>query len=687
MNIIYETSEHLPIYKERDLERTDLSIFFSTHKKSFIFVTDEKGTLTGYIDHMHYKRNLGKNELHPQPIETIVEKEDIPNINLQELFTGHPSCEAIPVMNKGIMTGAFFKNYSEELMAYDRLINKIALNALQYFKGEATDYLLTKNINKISFIGPEEDRDILKQTLKDIITILPKGDYTGKLIIDTIHSKSYRGRRNKSTNATYSLEELLTLILIPIVKNYCKEHDVTLHIYEGPLPEKLHSATLHGLIKGDTRKIDEALGDDMICKHFSVGNSKILSYLRDENNGPLRDNYVTTNGLHLLMGIANRGKNVSPGNCIHLYGSCLTYGMCVPAEFTVSAIMKSTVEAIGYEVINHGVKNGHSLMNDFLYLLNTPFTANDHVVIINAFSQKVSDSLKEHFQIQELSDILNQKDDSPWYYLDNTFHLNHIANQIIAECICRTINNTSPKHAHNTKARSYIEDRLKTIPADPDKYCEELVLGTYKEYLLTHKHPTKDVTVGAVLLTANPITKGHEHLIKYAKAHCDILYVFIVEEDLFFFSTAERMMLTYEIVSDPNIVIVSTGSMMTAKFTFPEYFTKTSEKHEISPEDISNLHCEIFGRLVCPILGITVRFVGEEIGDSVTKAYNLKLQTILPMYGVKVVEIPRLQTKDSIIISSSSVRKAIENKEFEKIKAHVSEPVEKYIKAKWNVKN
>lgn len=687
MNIIYETREYLPILKKNELLRIDLSGFFSTHKNSNIYITDEIGALIGYINHMHYKKNLGKRKFYPLPIESSVEKEDLPYVNLQKLFSDHPSCESIPVMSNGILIGAFIKNYPEELTAYDRLMNKIALNALHYFKNELRTFLREKSISDISFIGTEEDRMFLEETLKESTIVLPQGDLSGKLTIDTIHSKSYRERLINDITRIYSLEELVTILLIPIVKNYCKERGVKLHIYEGPLLEKLNSPALHGLMKRNTCTLEDAIEDNLICKQFSAGNNILHSFLKDAGNGPLRDNYVITNGLHLLMGIANRGREVSSDCSIHLYGSCLTYGMCVPEELSICAIMKHKLRAMGYEVINHGVKNGHSLLNDLLYLLNTPMKSNDHAVIINAYSSKVSVCLRANLRVTELSDVLNKYNDSQWYFLDNTFHVNHIANHLIAHSICESIENIKATPVQNHKAYSYMEIIRKTSHKIPDNHCDEWILGAYKEYLLAHKRISENIRIGSVLLTANPITKGHEYLIKHAKSHCDILYLFLVEEDLFFFSTSERMILAHEAITDPNIIIVSTGSMMTAKFTFPEYFSKSLKQKKLSKDNISDFHFEIFGRFVCPLLGITTRFVGEEKDDQITRAYNQKLQTTLPKYGVNVVEIPRLETKDLTAISSSSVRKAIENGDYENLSALVSEPVERYIRAKWKGRN
>ena len=69
-------------------------------------------------------------------------------------------------------------------------------------------------------------------------------------------------------------------------------------------------------------------------------------------------------------------------------------------------------------------------------------------------------------------------------------------------------------------------------------------------------------------------------------------------------------------------------------------------------------------------LGITKRFVGEELLDPVTRQYNEAMKRILPNYGIEVEEIKRLET-DQGIISASAVRKWIKEDNWEAVKKFV----------------
>ena len=182
------------------------------------------------------------------------------------------------------------------------------------------------------------------------------------------------------------------------------------------------------------------------------------------------------------------------------------------------------------------------------------------------------------------------------------------------------------------------------------------------------------------------MTKGHEFLIDYAKKRCDVLYVFVVEEDLFYFSTSERMMLVKEVIKDPDVIVLTTGNLMTARFTFPEYFTKDKDNMQQSANLMPELHFCIFGSVISPLLGIGKRFVGAEIPGTVTDIYNEKLKRYLPSYGVEVEVVERVKTADDHVISASDVRRMIEVADFEQLYKLLPSAVVDYVYRKWNVK-
>lgn len=167
---------------------------------------------------------------------------------------------------------------------------------------------------------------------------------------------------------------------------------------------------------------------------------------------------------------------------------------------------------------------------------------------------------------------------------------------------------------------------------------------------------------GAMVINANPMTKGHLYLIETARKFTDLLHIFMVEEDGSTFPYEFRYKIVKEEVDKFDDVILHPGNdYIISKNTFPTYFYK-DEKTILKA--YSELDTKIFGRYFAKALNIKKRFVGTEDLDIVTKNYNDTMKKILPNYGVELVEIDRLKS-DEEVISASKVRKLLKKGNFE----------------------
>lgn len=91
---------------------------------------------------------------------------------------------------------------------------------------------------------------------------------------------------------------------------------------------------------------------------------------------------------------------------------------------------------------------------------------------------------------------------------------------------------------------------------------------------------------------------------------------------------------------------------------------------------------KIFGSYIAPKLGISVRFVGEEPMDFVTRQYNNRMKDILPQYGIEVVEVPRFQ-QEGRVVSASLVRKNLKEGKMDIVKELVPSSVYSYLNEKF----
>jgi [citrate (pro-3S)-lyase] ligase len=74
-------------------------------------------------------------------------------------------------------------------------------------------------------------------------------------------------------------------------------------------------------------------------------------------------------------------------------------------------------------------------------------------------------------------------------------------------------------------------------------------------------------------------------------------------------------------------------------------------------------------------MGIRKRFVGEEPFSAITNHYHRQMKTILPRYGVEVIEIPRvtLEADETHIISASTARRLMKERHWDLLRRYVPE--------------
>ena len=164
--------------------------------------------------------------------------------------------------------------------------------------------------------------------------------------------------------------------------------------------------------------------------------------------------------------------------------------------------------------------------------------------------------------------------------------------------------------------------------------------------------PQREGVCGAIVMNADPFTRGHLHLIETASKQCDALYVFVVSEQGSLFSPEERYaMIERGSAHVPNRILCRSDHYLVSRATFPAYFIR-DEAHVDAVR--ADLDIELFRSRIAPALQITKRFVGEEPFSPTTRAYNERMKTLLPETGIALIEIPRLSA-----ISASRVRALI----------------------------
>ncbi len=187
---------------------------------------------------------------------------------------------------------------------------------------------------------------------------------------------------------------------------------------------------------------------------------------------------------------------------------------------------------------------------------------------------------------------------------------------------------------------------------------------TYQDYLKTLIVPAKTSAVASIVVNCNPFTNGHKFLIEKAASENEVVYLFVVEEDLSVFPFKVRWELIRKGIAHlKNVVMVRGGMYIVSGSIFPSYFLKNEAISDVMQKQ-AELDVRTFANYVVPILGIKKRYIGTEKHCITTAAYNIAMKIILPDFGVEVVEVTRKTSvtgEDNMpnYISASKIRKAI----------------------------
>lgn len=176
-------------------------------------------------------------------------------------------------------------------------------------------------------------------------------------------------------------------------------------------------------------------------------------------------------------------------------------------------------------------------------------------------------------------------------------------------------------------------------------------LPEYRKYLASLARPGRN---GAIVMNANPFTKGHRYLVEQAASQVDNLYVIVVKEDRSRFPYVERKaMIEAGCAGLDNVIVCEGSDYAISAATFPTYFLK---KLDDATDTQIALDLDLFMNHIAQPLGVTVRFAGSEPEDALTRRYNELMAEILP--GTSVAVVRQAHQPDSELVKGSALRQA-----------------------------
>ena len=387
---------------------------------------------------------------------------------------------------------------------------------------------------------------------------------------------------------------------------------------------------------------------------------------------------VESPDVNIYAGIrATSGQPEQYERAIYIIGGCIVYGFGASDNQTISSWLQHKLNIENHEkiaVFNYGFffsGSGLSLKEESDILYSLPVKKGDIVIVLPAGNYLTG------LPLCDLSQISKRPHDYGEIYIDVLSHYTGAGNRMVADGLYEYL-----------RVNDYLsfEAKAKDVGRNNTNYLTQLT-SMDNEYLVGYKSILQEFyndmlkdkkTVGSVVMNCNPFTKGHRFLIEQALDRCDYLIIFVVQEDKSVFSFDDRFTMVERGVSDlNNVVVIPSGQFIISSKTFSEYFNK-DRLQERSIDTSFDL--TIFANEIAPCLNISIRFVGEEPFDNVTKQYNKTMKHILPRYGIDVIEIPRKYTDSGeSVISASKVRELLKNEEYEKILEYVPDTTLQYL--------
>lgn len=373
---------------------------------------------------------------------------------------------------------------------------------------------------------------------------------------------------------------------------------------------------------------------------------------------------ISENGIYSIKDLKSKyytfrnGHRITPNNTgerykIYLYGACHILGTYVSDNGTIEYFLKEELTKNGYpyDVINGGLWKGNRGHLWLYRMLKTDFEENDIIVvgelegILELIKQDKSLENK-YILFQYFGNKFNQTDDNILaHFLDDPYHYDAVYNRQAAENIFNDI-------------RCLLRPREKAffISWDTVKY--------YKKFFAFNGLVPLGEKTGTILMTCNPFTRGHRYLIETACKEVDLLYIFVVEEEVSGFSFQDRLNMVKSGTCDlEKVKVFPLGKYIATRETFPQYF----DRDNVTEIEGTDYDIHIFANTIGKELGIRCRFVGEEPFDKVTRAYNETMKRVLVTYGIEVREIPRLQNEWGDVISATTARRYIKDGNIKKL--------------------
>lgn len=667
-----------------DREAISFELFIDTVFKnpSNVIYCVKRGKLCGIISSGDVKRAYRAGEKFLQVNKNFVKLLPDESMKAREIFCKRENINSIPVVNpEGKLLGDYrrcdkfnLKSYAPDGKAWFELSEKICLlrpckliKEKQETYKEFKSFLLSNGLSVFS-INWDEISGCIDRA--DKFLVIDSDEYRAMWgILDLLGLKdasykilTYKQFTEYTCRNKYAAENYLRQIKnegISILNLVFKQDTVSSKSLYAEVQDKMVTQT----IARNSREVQKKFFCELYTPEYADSIINLPFSQIGGISGKLKDcksRFLNVrDGERYTVGQPERYQKT-----IYFVGPCFIFGHLVEDKYTIESFLQKRINSIGsinIKVVNCGslyYAGFGELEKRIARMKELPLKKGD-IVVIHLANLSFSDITELN-----LMDVLTHNHtEAGWIWDTEIRHSNHKIHALYAEAIY---------HALQDELMKKIDGQGEKLGVETENVVKEMYIDRY----FADFTPESYQKVGSIVMNCNPFTYGHHYLIEQACKMVDFLIIFVVQEDASLFSFEERFTMVCEGTKDlDNVMVVPSGAFILSKTSFPQYFVKEADE-----DIVYNVECDItcFAENIAPYLNITYRFVGEEPEDAVTNEYNLAMKRILPLKGIKLIEIPRKE-RNGQCISASLVRRYLQEMDLDKLQELVPESTAKLL--------
>ena len=396
-------------------------------------------------------------------IISVLTKDDVPHLKngLPSLYRSHVvqmsatheyyDVETVFRKTLGLNRLAILDNNMHLICEYDNgslpekarniLKNEMALRYTEFFESDLRTLFLKRKWSSALILG---DKEIYREFRKKFFWIKTECSQDYKNVeCDVIFNFRYHNKLMHyfcQDRRIVSLHNIMEKIAFERMIQYLTEKNISYFLLRAPVYDRLsclspmeennreHPCSQYELIENDSYMLEFL--PDSADLHFLRNSSYLESYAED--NGWIFVQHDNTSYSHSVCGgIRKTVPDIADEkSAVHIYGSCLVYGMFVQDKDTIASLLQKKETCQQRKIYNHGGLLGRNLLNMCMHILSTELHSNNTVILIDIFESVQNDA---DYQIIDTNAWFNHhKPKNQVWFLDFPLHCNQKANQLTA---------------------------------------------------------------------------------------------------------------------------------------------------------------------------------------------------------------------------------------------------------------